>query len=276
MTSIESEMTSEDYHKLPAVGSSGVRDFVKDPLLFQVNRIHPKIWKPHFEFGDHVHKILLEGWSLVDPLKSIIAGKLKGCSSPFATKVYKEFKKDCFKDKKIVMHGEDLLAVSSWVESAKTNETLMSIYNTCNLREVSYFVKDPITKLDLKCRLDMFSEKKNLIGDVKTISPFKGWDSAVEDRGYHIQAAFYVYVMNTYFELNNIDSQIEGFLFITYDKERPYKVRLRTVGEEHYGIAVRIIEETLPQIKECLERNTFGDIFVEGIEESKVTKRFYK
>ena len=92
--------------------------------------------------------------------------------------------------------------------------------------EYSLFVKDPETGIGLKCRPDRLSG--NTIPDLKSTidaSP-EGFARQVAQRGYDVQAAFYLDVANWC----GLDKKY--FIFIACEKEPPYAVGVYQLDEQ--------------------------------------------
>ena len=98
------------------------------------------------------------------------------------------------------------------------------------IKEASYFVKEPVLDMDLKCRPDGLLPHKNMMFDIKTCqdaSP-RGFSKAVRDYCYDIQASYYKHCM----ELEGFT--IDRFLFICIEKSRqPYIVQVHELSGEY-------------------------------------------
>ena len=92
--------------------------------------------------------------------------------------------------------------------------------------EYSYFSKDEVTGIELKCRPDYFN--MNSLIDLKTCvdASNEGFLRACINFGYHIQAAFYLDVFNA-----SQGTSLNEFYFIAVETTAPFAVNIFKMGE---------------------------------------------
>ena len=270
------EMNNKDYQNSPGVSSTDLRRFFKQgAFAYRQGKQYPMPRKAALEYGDMVHKVLLEGWDVLSDFKFMEGLREK---SPKATRNnagYKEYKKTLLEKRKTyLVDRETYLAIKGWVECCKHDKNIKELFAKENLKEYALFSIDKTTGLVLKCKPDIlgFGEKGTYIADIKTMTGAMGntWSKSVEKLGYNIQAVHY---METFNQAEGLTESQKAcvFPFLCFSKERPYSVGLKTLCTEHLLIGEGIWRETLQKIRGSYRSNQWGNILNEEIEESGIT-----
>lgn len=141
------------------------------------------------------------------------------------------------------------------METAQMNEDFTTYMSTKGDSEVSMFAECPETGLMLKCRFDRLSQSLPYPLDVKSCrdASERGFSNAVGQFKYHIQAAFYLYVLKlaTGFESNN-------FAFFAIENTAPYRNCMYYIGEESLELGRREMWAALEKIKSVWQMSPSG------------------
>ncbi len=213
-------MTNEEYFSHAALSASKIKMILNNPYNF-FNAIEPEK-KPSMEFGEKVHKLILES-----DLKKTFDGKdivVEPNFGKMTLKVNKEAKEKFLEDNKdnYIVSEDEFLCACSVLESP-----LGVFFKMNGEREKPYFGK--ILGRDFKCKPDFYLRDAELNGkntniciDIKTCQDISeyAFTKSVANFGYHIQNYIYSNILNC-----------ETFLFIVVEKTN-YQIACYTLGHE--------------------------------------------
>ncbi|MGY6030708.1 PD-(D/E)XK nuclease-like domain-containing protein [Phytobacter sp. AG2a] len=232
-------MPNEEYHADNAIGSTSVKAVSVSPANLYFN---PFKGSRSAHLGSAIHSALLEpGLFERDYL----------LMPDVASRSLKEYKTAAaWTNPEYILVGSEVETVNRMFESSRMNEDFMDYMNTKGESEVSMFVTCPETGLDLKCRFDRLSETTPYPLDVKSCrdATERGFSNAFGHYRYHIQAAFYLYVLKlaTGIERNQ-------FAFFAIENTAPYRNCMYYIGEESLKLGREQMFAALWKIKECME-----------------------
>ena len=135
------------------------------------------------------------------------------------------------------------------------------IYDLDGLTELSYFSED-LGGIRAKCRPDWISSDSGIVVDLKTTqdaSP-KGFQKSIANFGYHIQAAFYLRVLQSL----GLDSY--DFKFIAIEKTAPFCVGVYRASTEMLEEGNKKVDEAINKILWCKENDSYPDYTPNEIE----------
>ena len=240
--SLTTELSNEEYHEHKAISSSAVKTVhAKSVLHWKKNKY---VDSAAFQLGTAVHALLLE------PEKDlVICGPETRRGKPWA-----EAKAEADLTGKTLLIKDDFDSCMDMVDSVRRNLPAVEMLDhPCALKEASIFNTDPDTGLALKARPDLFIPDTGLLLDVKTTRDASPKDGGFEKQffnlGYHIQAAFYKYVL----ELEGYP--IEEFSFLAVEKESPYAVQIHHLHKEVLEFGLLQVKDTLEQIKDVEDKD---------------------
>lgn len=231
-------MPDSEYHADPAIGSTSVKQISISPANLYFN---PFKGSKSAHIGSAIHAALLEpelfrnDYLLMPDVTSRSSKEYKSateCTNP-----------------EYILVGSEVDTVNRMFDSSRLNEDFMDYMNTKGHSEVSMFAECPETGLILKCRFDRLSDTLAYPLDVKSCrdASERGFSHAMGQFKYHIQAAFYLYVLKlaTGLESNN-------FAFFAIENTAPYRNCMYYIGEESLELGRREMWAALEKIKECM------------------------
>ena len=264
------KMEKDIYHNTVGISSTGLRQYYQDPYAYYFDKVNPPPTrqKKHFRFGQMIHEIMLESKNYLsdeDFVCEILSDNPK-LKNPRLTKKYQDWKSS-MEETSYILTPEEHLMVSHWESVCKKADLLKPLFERTpdNVFENAIFLTCPNTNLILKFCPDIFILSKKLMADLKTstASGIQQWSLTVESYRYDIQAAFYLYCANL---LNQGD--FSQFPFICLEKERPYRVFLKSIHPSQIEIGRKIVIDTLKQMRASYARGEWGLPFNNKIEES--------
>ena len=176
-------MNNKEYHASPAVSNSKLSRFLESPRLMNT----PRKKTPSLRWGSLVHTIILEPQLIGDEWAVMPEGLDKGKGA----KAREEEFIIANEGKEIVSHDEYVQLTSIAVAVQEDTEAA-SLLAGDGVNEASYFWKDPITGIDMRCRPDRYRDD-GLLVDVKTTPSVEhfAFRRSCWEFGYDRQSAIY-------------------------------------------------------------------------------------
>ena len=266
-------INKDDYHMMPGVSNSKLKDFLDDPFKIWFLKTHPEIKRPeqtHFEVGKMLHEALLENKILVsdhDIIGAIMLAK-PDTKKPRATKDYKLAKEQAEERGATLVDHETYVMFRQWKESIRDDTTLDALFRQSDgYREKSIFVIDPETGLILKCSPDIHVPSKNLMADAKFMAGRFSWSKEIEKYRYDIQQVFYQHCLRLY-----VGEEIsEAFPFLHFIKSIPFKMSIKKISDASLELAQLYFDDGLKRMKFAYEKNQWGSCLEDSVEESSPT-----
>ena len=239
------DMSNEEYHAHPAIGSSSVKEVHMKSLLHWHQGQHKET--PALNVGTAVHAMILE-----PDKKLVICGP-----ESRRGKAWTEAKEQADRNGMTLLTQSDYEMCEAITASVMGNSDAALLVNDRRaVKESSIFNIDPETGLELKVRPDLFIANKGVVLDLKTTrdaSPNdRGFAKQVFQLGYHIQGAFYNYVLG----LEGI--KVNQFTFLAVEKEPPFAVQIHTLAPEVLEFGLCQMKKTLRQIKRAKEEKHYS------------------
>ncbi|MEQ1969817.1 PD-(D/E)XK nuclease-like domain-containing protein [Xenorhabdus nematophila] len=233
------DISNEDYHKDEAIGSTTIKAVSVSPANLYFN---PFKGNKSSQIGTAIHSALLE--PDVFERDFILRGDIK----TRASKEYKEILQYAGAEK--ILIGSEVETINKMIESAHRNTDFMDYVSAKGYSEVSMFATCPETGLNLKCRFDRLSDSHPYPLDIKSCrdATERGFSQAFGKFHYHVQAAFYLYVLKlvTGRELNQ-------FCFFALENTAPYKNCMYYIGEDSLELGYKTMFESLHKLRECMD-----------------------
>lgn len=235
------DISNEDYHADPAIGSTSVKAISVSPANLYFN---PFKGSKSAHLGTAIHAALLEPERFEKEFYQLPDADRRSAAYKDAAKQYGD---------DFVLVGSEADTVNKMIESSKRNTDFNDYVNSAGHSEVSMFSRCDVTGLNLKCRFDRLSDSYPYPLDVKSCKDAseRGFSQAFGKFNYHIQAAFYLHVLRlaTGRELNQ-------FCFYAIENVAPYRNCMYYIGEESLNLGRDKMFEALEMIAECVENES--------------------
>ena len=246
-------MSNEEYHgKTKYESSSTIRKALNSPKKYLYDKTAETVPTKAMEEGTAVHTYFLENELF----------KNRYCYKPKAfngrTKEGKQWMEE---------HGHLNVLPAEWEENLiNMNHSFLAspakmIYDLDGLTELSYFSED-LGGIRAKCRPDWISSDSGVVVDLKTTqdaSP-KGFQKSIGQFGYHIQAAWYLRVLQSL----GLDSY--DFIFIAIEKTAPFCVGVYRASTEMLEEGSKKVDEAINKILWCKDNDFYPDYTPNEIE----------
>jgi hypothetical protein len=244
-------ISAEEYHDLPGVSSTMLKDYADDFRLYWYKYLsgrYRKQAKAHFDFGSAVHEIALLG-SQANIV--VIPQDVLSASGSRAGGKWKEF--EASNPKKLLLKQDDFDAVMRCVDAIYADKTAGELMQASGVCE-KYFKADfPELKMQARCRPDKLIQtpSKNIVVDLKTTQQTKpeSFVWTVRDFGYANQEYFYRKVLAE----NGIE--VDAFIFIAVSVTEPHTVDCYTLHESWQAIAAEEVEGNLSSLARRMIEN---------------------
>lgn len=238
-------LTNEEYHQHPALGSSGLKEFARSPHHYAYHVVlEPEPPTPAQLFGQAYHWYNLEFDKFLKSI-AVFEGVRRG-------KKWDEFQGE--NGDKIVLKPEEVAQIESLADVLRGHEIAASIVNHPNKKvEQSGFWHNDTFGIDCKFRPDIIIPELRVLADLKSTvdASLLGFNRARVNYKYHWQAAWHLAGMNA---LSN-GEYWNTFLFICQEKAPPYAVAVYRASQEMLDTARSQIRPLVERYAECRANN---------------------
>lgn len=234
------DMTNEEYHSHAAVSKSDLDAAHKSGRHYFDKKNGPvRPSTAAFDLGTALHAAALPGESFDSVAVRMPEGLKK------TTKEGKAFVAE--HADKIILNPADAYSIDQMMLSMLEHPVSSGLIKgeLPGKSEQSFFVTEPETGLEVKCRPDFMLNDGSLIIDLKTTtdaSP-KGFQKSLVNFRYYVQAAWYLDVVEM-----STGKRPEGFLFVAVEKQRPFSTGVYVADEEMMKIGREHAMEDLRKI----------------------------
>jgi hypothetical protein len=234
-------ISNEDYHADPALGSSRARQLLGScPLKVKHSMGQPSPSTPALLNGSLVHTATLEP-ALVDVEFGCKPTEIDGNSS--RTKAYKDAmaEMEAAEPNKRWLPESDYNMCMEVAASARQHPLLMeTLYHPASKTEHTGFFE--IEGTPCKVRPDLYNSETGMVLDLKTTldASEKGFAKSVRQFGYAFQAAFYMT------GLRAMGERPKQFVFLVVEKSEPYATAC-------YALDNNDIEKEIPRVLESIK-----------------------
>lgn len=238
-------LSNAEYHARPEISSSDVK------LVAAKSVAHwkSKVWKRStaFDIGTAVHAMVLE------PHLDLI---VRGPEDRRGNK-WKEAQLAADLDGKVLLTEQDYDQASAMAASIKSHPVLAGWMDMQGfVAEASFFARDAIVDIDIKCRPDGYIPAHGIVFDIKTTQDASpdGFPRELRRYGYDLQAAFYLRC------LQYAGYDAKNFYFVCVEKEPPYAVGIHVLDLDYLSMADMKVSATLEKISAAIvtDRYTTG------------------
>lgn len=210
-------LDEEEYHRHPALSSTGARELLEAPARFEFSRSHPRVHRKEFDVGTAAHsKVLGTGWEIV-----VIPADVLAKNGAASTDAAKAFIAKARAAGQVPIKQSEYDEVNAMAEAVLAHQSARILLEQEGAPEASVFGTDPVTGVETRARFDFLGMGPNRrVGvDLKTVhgkaTPAK-FAKTIGEHGYHIQGAHYESA------LEFAGEHIDAFAFIAVEKDPPY------------------------------------------------------
>lgn len=235
-------MSNADYHAHSAISSSDVKAVAAKSLAHWKHKVRKR--STAFDLGTAVHAMVLE------PHLELV---VRGPEDRRGNK-WKEASLAAELDGQILLTESDYDQAEAMANALKANPVLTVWQNASSyIAEASFFAKDRITGIDIKCRPDGFIPTHGIVFDIKTTTDASpdGFPREVSKYRYDLQAAFYLRC------LANAGMKADSFAFVCIEKEPPYAVGIHMLTGEYLSAADARVSAILEKIANAQATDDF-------------------
>jgi hypothetical protein len=240
-------MSNNQYHALPALGSTGIKLLSQRPSLFKAKVIDGvSESKRCYDIGSAFHSLTLEPDKFEEEFAVSDLDR--------RTNAFKDFAKELAGQ--TIIKPADFDLVSDMRDGVLRNETAYKLLNQKSEAEMSYFWNDQVTDVECKCRPDaLVNYGKQLIAvDLKSTqdaSP-EGFRKSVWNFRYDIQAAWYSMGISIVKK-----RPVDLFAFIVTEKTPPFDTAVYYLSDVALNTGLRDCKKALDTYKRCVEADSW-------------------
>lgn len=230
-------LSNDEYHLDPAYGSSTIKAISKSPADLYFN---PFKGSRSSHLGSAIHSAILEPDIFKD--RYVLLPECDRRSSEYKA-ASNEFGSD------FVLVGSEVESVNGMFKASRLNSDFMDYLSSSGDSELSMFATCPETGLNLKCRFDRLSSTHGYPLDLKSCrdASYRGFSQAFGQYAYHVQAAFYLYVLNLC-----TGDEPEQFAFFAVQNSAPFKNCMYYIGDESLELGRKIMFESMHKLVQCI------------------------
>jgi hypothetical protein len=241
---LRTSISSEEYHKHPAAGSSNLKKILRSPAHYKydVDRLSKQTAAQ--EFGQWIHLAVLEPEVFKE--RAVIWPQFAGKGSKAMTETWRQEQEG-----KIILKLEEMEIIEGIRNSIERHETARRLLVNGNVEE-SFFWQDAQTGLVCKCRPD--SWKEGLLVDLKTTvnAGPQEFPKVIANMGYHLQAAYYLDGVSAV-----LGEEFKKFAILAVEKEPPYAVATYVLDDATLEVGRMLYRRALRILRDCKLRNHY-------------------
>lgn len=240
----EMSMPEDEYFAHPALSASGMKDILRSPKYFRMQRSMHKA-KKEFDEGHAIHALVL---GVGAPIKEIPDRLLSGEHRSISSTAAKTFKAEAEAEGFTVLKPTQFAKITRAAEAVLANPKAKRLLEAAPYREVSLFATDPDSGVNLRGRVDALGAE---LLDVKSAADVreKAITRAIVDLGYYISAATYRHLLT---QILGEDPGPMHLIFV--EKTPPYEVAVVRLDEpEWHELGIQKMHEAIQLFASCTE-----------------------
>jgi hypothetical protein len=229
---------AEEYHRHPAVGSSGLKLVLRSPAHFKEELDRPSPPTPSMRMGSALHTAILE--PELFQKNTAVCPKFSGKGSREATATWMKENEG-----KLILRADEVDVIDGVLLSLEKHRTARELLKDGRAEE-SFFWQDPATGLVCKARPDYW--KDGMLIDVKSTinaSPVD-FPKQIANLNYHLQAAFYLDGVSAV-----LGEPFQEFILVAVEKDPPYAVAAYRLDEATLDVGRQLYRKALRTLKRC-------------------------
>lgn len=236
---IEPAMTNADYHALPALSASGLKELQKSPAHYRTACLIAREETPAMRLGTAVHCAVLEPERFV--------AEYVGVNLDLRTKGGKAMRDEILAAGQTVLTPDDYTTVMQMRDAVLAHPTAGALFRD-GRSEVSVFAT--LDDVPCKCRPDWLRDD-GLIVDLKTAITAhpRDFGRTVANYGYHLQQHHYLRVCLS------AGIAVTRFLFVAVEKLPPFGVSVHLLDDAAIALAANQHDRLLELYRRCRDAN---------------------
>lgn len=241
------DMPETEYHRHPALSSTGARKLLESPAKYKWEQDHPQPHKDAYDLGSAVHtKILGVGANVITYPDEHLTP-----SGAVSTKAATVAWADQKRAEGFVLIGSTQAAqVDGMAESVLAHPEARRILETVAGREVSIITE--IDGVPVRARFDIYDGVKAAdLKSARDASP-KGFNTAVGRYGYHVQDRWYSEAHTAV-----TGTELEAFKFLVVESSAPYLVGVYDLDFMWEDLAKERTKHARELYRACTATNTW-------------------
>jgi exodeoxyribonuclease VIII len=251
LVGIWEDISSDLYHgDLLGITRGDIGELKRSFMHFIQRRTGPTKKTPAMEFGSMFHACVLEPARFTQDYISDAGSQGIDRRTKEGKIAYESFL--AFADGKTVVKDEDFKRCTAMADALFQHPTTESILRSGKAEQTAVWV-DPKTNIFCKVRPD-YLRYDDVIVDLKTAerADYTGFQRAVANFGYHIQAAMYTRGIEA------LTGRKQTFLFVVIEKEPPYAIAVYNLEQLALDTGTMLIEEQLDKLADYYKRLDAG------------------
>lgn len=235
---IHQNLPAPEYHALPQLGSTDLKNMLRSPLHFLAGREHGKRSKA-LELGSAVHDYILENSSFFSRYAVEPEGLLNKAKNPWKAD-WDKFKVE--NSDKTIVTRDDWKVIKGISKAVHEHPWASRLLQTSK-SEVSVIGEHT------KGRADLINTR--FISDVKTCEDIRWFYQDAKRYRYDVQSALYLDLFR------EADGQDRQFIWIACEKTEPYGCKVFLAGENTIEKGRESYKKALERYLDCLEKNVW-------------------
>lgn len=229
------DMPNDDYHRAKGVSKTGLDKIDRSPAHYRWPKKRSST--RNMEIGTAIHTAILEPERFAIDYKVAEADKR-------TEKAYKEIAKE--NGGECTLTTPESIGVIGMQKSVQANVAASHILNMPGKPELSAFVTDPETGIQIRARYDWITDN-GIVLDVKKTQDLRKFNRSVMDYRYHVQDAMYSHI----YELLT-GEKLQAFLFLAVEEDSPHSSKVFELDETAKEIGFHYYRKNLRTYAECI------------------------
>lgn len=255
-------VTNDDYHASPGLSKSSISDILVSPAYYKWRVQNPVNTTGDMIQGSVYHCLALED----EPFEDLFY--------PTKTQPIDSKLDDLGREP---ISQANLEKIKEALKVFKANPLASAMLS--GHREIAFYWTDPTTGILCKCKPDIFIPEKGVCVDLKFTrnANREGFARDCVERGYHIQAAFYLDGIRLAMEQSGRPLEVnpDKFIFAPQEKTPPYDFAFYSIGPASIQAGEQDYKKGLAIYADCVQSDQWPGISKGKIQELELPSWFF-
>jgi hypothetical protein len=237
------QLTARDYHALPQLSASRLRDLAKSPAHLRHSLNNPLEQTDAMKIGEAVHCAVLEPDTF--DMRFALAPQVDRRTT-VGKAAWAQFL--AFNEGKTALKPAEWEVCQSVAKAVAAHEKASILVDAAESVEMSILWQHA-TGVECKSRIDAYCPGINTIFDLKTTTDASphSFSKSIFDWGYHRQGAFYIDACRA------VGVEVSHYAIIAVEKEAPYALAVYRLLDESIELGRRENESLIKLYKDCVD-----------------------